>query len=116
MADIHAAVTNEGAVPPEMARADHSRYVQRIRRRYAEERLWFLTEHPGVPLQSLIDSLISHLLAGGRPLASALRVARQLVLERLAVLDIEAGATQAEVTLAMTHLAETTLDLALAAS
>jgi hypothetical protein len=116
MADIHAAVTNEGAVPPEMARADHSRYVQRIRRRYAEERLWFLTEHPGVPLQSLIDSLISHLLAGGRPLASALRVARQLVLERLATLDVEEHGALVDVTLSMTHLAEVTLGHALAAA
>ena len=55
MADIHEAVTNESTLPPEMARADHSRYVQRIRRRYAPERQWFLSEHPGVPLAPLIE-------------------------------------------------------------
>jgi glutamate-ammonia-ligase adenylyltransferase len=116
MADIHATVTNGGALPPEMARADHSRYVQRIRRRYAEERQWFLTEHPGVPLQPLIEPLIAHLLAGGRALASALRVARQLVLERLATLDVEEHGALADVTLSMTHLAEVTLGHALAAA
>ena len=45
---------------------------------------------------------------------SALRVARQLVLERLAVLDIEEGHDQSDITLAMTHLAEATLERALA--
>ena len=54
------------------------------------------------------------LQSGGRDLASALRVARQLVLERLAVLDIEQAATLDAVTGCMTHLAEVTLELALA--
>ncbi len=39
---------------------------------------------------------------------------RQLVLERLAVLDVEHGAEMTDITLAMTELAEATLDLALA--
>jgi glutamate-ammonia-ligase adenylyltransferase len=43
-----------------------------------------------------------------------LRVARQLVLERLAVLDVEQGAGAGAITGAMTHLAEATLELALA--
>jgi glutamate-ammonia-ligase adenylyltransferase len=116
MADIHEAVTNASTLPPEMARADHSRYVQRIRRRYAPERQWFLSEHPGVPLAPLIESLIAHLQAGGRPLASSLRVARQLVLERLATLDVEEHGALADVTTAMTHLAEVTLDHALVAA
>ena len=46
--------------------------------------------------------------------AAALRVARQLTLERLAVLDVEEGAPLADITLAMTELAEATLELALA--
>lgn len=92
--------------------AEHSRYVQRVRRRYAAE-LALLP--PGLPDRALIGALIDTLLAG-RPLAGALRVARHLVLERLAVLDIEQGASVEDVTLAMTHLAEVTLDRALAAA
>jgi len=92
--------------------AEHSRYVQRVRRRYAAElgRL-----QPGLPDRPAIAALIED-LSHGRTLASALRVARHLVMERLAVLDIEQGATVADVTLAMTHLAEVTLDRALAAA
>lgn len=41
-------------------------------------------------------------------------MAQQLVLERLAVLDVEQGAAMEDVTLAMTELAEATLELALA--
>ncbi len=56
------------------------------------------------------------LQAGGRALPSALRVARQLVLERLAVLDVEQAAPLAHITHTMTALAEATLELALAAA
>ncbi len=56
------------------------------------------------------------LQAAGRALPSALRVARHLVLERLAVLDIEQQAPMHEVTAAMTHLAEVSLCLALNAA
>jgi glutamate-ammonia-ligase adenylyltransferase len=92
--------------------AEHSRYVQRVRRRYAAE-LALLP--PGLPDRAVVGALIDTLLQA-RPLASALRVARHLVLERLAVLDIEQGARVADVTAAMTHLAEVTLDRALAAA
>ena len=94
-----------------LARAEHSRFVQRIRRRYTAE-LPLLP--PGLPRRDIITTLVATLRAQGRPLASALRVARQLVLERLAVLDIEQGAAMGDITLAMTELAEATLDLALA--
>ena len=93
------------------ARAEHSRFVQRIRRRYAAE-LGLLP--PGLPRRDTIAALIGRLQAGGRPLGSAMRVARQLVLERLAVLDIEAEAPMSDITCAMTELAEATLDCALA--
>ncbi|MDL2338113.1 MAG: bifunctional [glutamate--ammonia ligase]-adenylyl-L-tyrosine phosphorylase/[glutamate--ammonia-ligase] adenylyltransferase, partial [Pseudomonadota bacterium] len=93
------------------ARADHSRFVQRIRRRYVDE-LALLPE--GLPRTAVITDLIHRFQDGGRTLASALRVTRQLVLERLAVLDIEQGASMIDITVAMTELAETTLDLALA--
>lgn len=92
------------------ALADHSRFVQRIRRRYAEDlhRLG-----PGLPGREAITALVQALRSEGRPLASSLRVTRQLVIERLAVLDVEQAASMADVTLVMTHLAEATLDLAL---
>ncbi|RTL24986.1 MAG: bifunctional [glutamate--ammonia ligase]-adenylyl-L-tyrosine phosphorylase/[glutamate--ammonia-ligase] adenylyltransferase [Burkholderiales bacterium] len=92
--------------------AEHSRYVQRVRRRYGAE---LVLLPPGLPDRAVIAALIET-LGASRPLAGALRVARHLVLERLAVLDIEQGASVDEVTRAMTHLAEVTLDLALKAA
>ncbi|MEO7337018.1 MAG: glutamine-synthetase adenylyltransferase, partial [Caldimonas sp.] len=93
-----------------LATAAYSRFVQRIRRRYPAE-LGLLIE--GLPTRDVIEGLIERLEAEGRSLASSMRVARQLVLERLAVLDIERGATMQEVTTAMTDLAEATLGRAL---
>ena len=92
------------------ANADHSRFVQRIRRRYGDE-LALLPA--GLPRAAVIADLVQRLHDAGRSLGSALRVTRQLVLERLAVLDIEQGATVEDVTLAMSELAETALDIAL---
>jgi [glutamine synthetase] adenylyltransferase / [glutamine synthetase]-adenylyl-L-tyrosine phosphorylase len=93
------------------AQASHSRYVQRIRRRYAVE----LTKLPaGLPRRDAIQALVYQLMTEGRALGSAMRVARQCVLERLAVLDVEGGCAMPDITLAMTELAEVTLELALA--
>ena len=97
------------AVP--RAEAAHSRFVQRIRRRYAAERSLLPKGAPGF---ETITALVLALQHGGRDLSSALRVARQLVLERLAELDIEQDAPLDAVTEAMTLLAEATLELALA--
>ena len=93
------------------AAAAHSRFVQRVRRRYAAE-LTLLP--PGTPDRAAIADLIAALRTGGRDLASALRVARHLVMERLAVLDIEAGGSLEVVTATMTWLAEEALEQALA--
>jgi len=93
------------------ARADHSRFVQRVRRRHAGE-LALLP--PGLPRRDVIVDLVEHLRGDGRTLASALRVARHLVMERLAVLDIEQRAAMTDITLSVTELAEAALDLALA--
>ena len=95
---------------PSWVLADHSRFVQRVRRRYAAE-LGRLAA--GLPGSQDISALIEGLRAAGRSLPSAMRVARQLVLERLCVLDVEQGATVGEVTRTMTDLAEATLGLAL---
>ncbi|MCU0919762.1 MAG: glutamine-synthetase adenylyltransferase, partial [Burkholderiaceae bacterium] len=89
----------------------HSRFVQRIRRRYAAE-LPLLP--PGAFDAAAVSALVRTLCDAGRALPSALRVARQLCLERLACLDVEQAAPLATVTAAMTALAEATLELALA--
>ncbi|HSQ72445.1 MAG TPA: bifunctional [glutamate--ammonia ligase]-adenylyl-L-tyrosine phosphorylase/[glutamate--ammonia-ligase] adenylyltransferase, partial [Rubrivivax sp.] len=68
----------------------------------------------GAPGVIEITALVQRLREGGRDLPSALRVARHLVLERLAVLDVEQAAPLDTVTGAMTDLAEATLELALA--
>ena len=93
------------------ALAAHSRFVQRVRRRYAVE-LALLP--PGAPDGNGIAALVNRLREGGRDLPCALRVARHLVIERLAVLDIEGGAELEVVTTCMTDLAETALEVALA--
>ncbi len=91
--------------------AEHSRFVQRIRRRYGSE----LSLLPaGLPDDTAMRALVARLGQEGRPLAAALRVMRQLVLERLAVLDVEQSAPMTDVTQAMTHLAEVSLDIGLA--
>jgi [glutamine synthetase] adenylyltransferase / [glutamine synthetase]-adenylyl-L-tyrosine phosphorylase len=96
---------------PTAAEAAHSRFVQRIRRRYAAE-LPLLAA--GVPDGGAITALVQQLQNTGLDLSAALRVARQLVLERLAVMDIDQAAPLQDITGCMTHLAEATLELALA--
>ena len=96
---------------PATARAEHSRFVQRVRRRYGTELAWL---ESGLPSREAIDALIDRLISSGRALGSAMRVARQLLLERLAVLDVEEDASMHDITRAMTCLAEATLERALA--
>ena len=91
------------------AHADHSRFVQRIRRRYAAE-LPLLP--PGAPVRETLQTGLNALLATGLSQTAALRVLRQLTLERLAVLDCEQGEGLGPVTRAMTELAELSLDIA----
>ena len=105
----------DGSSPPHArtaprAQAAHSRFVQRIRRRYGDllERL-----EPGLPDAMAMRRTVAGLRSSGRDLGSALRVTRQLVLERLAVLDIEHAASLDDVTHTMTTLAEVTLEAAL---
>ena len=98
--------------PPGLeALAEHSRFVQRVRRRYAAELQWL---PPGLPTAEIIGALVARALEARHSLPSALRVTRQLVLERLAVLDIEQAASLDDVTATMTTLAEVSLEIALA--
>ena len=101
------------AIVTPSASAGYSRFVQRVRRRYAAE-LPLLPA--GVPSRRQIEASIVALRQQGRTLAGALRVVRALVLERLAVLDVEHALPMAEVTRVMTELAEVALEAALAAA
>ena len=87
--------------------AGHSRFVQRVRRRYANE-LGDLP--PGTPRRDTMRTGLQTLLGRGLAMPAALRVLRQLVLERLAVLDCEQDAPLSAVTRAVTELAEIALD------
>ncbi len=89
--------------------AAHSRLVQRLRRRYQEE-LTLLP--PGSPTRaSMLDGL-GKLTARGHDIGSALRILRQLVMERLVVLDCEQAAPLDTITRAVTELSEIALDAA----
>lgn len=90
--------------------AAHSRMVQRVRRRY-EAHLHCLPEGP--PVRETMLYCLHKLQDQGFALGAALRVTRQLVMERLVVLDCEKGMALAVVTRAATELAEIALDQAL---
>ena len=93
-----------------MREAGYSRYVQRIRRRYADQ----LTLLPaGAPDRAAMAQTFERLRAAGHQTGAALRILRQLVLERLVVIDSEAISPLATVTGAMTELAEFALDVAM---
>ncbi len=89
------------------ALATHSRFVQRIRRRYAEH-LDCLP--PGPPDRATMAQALARLQGPYPALGDRLRVLRQLVIERLVVQDCEQAAPLEGVTQAMTTLAELTLD------
>ena len=102
--------------------ADHSRFVQRIRRRYSN---WLTLLPAGAPGKPTMTSTLGALMAQGLALGAALRVLRQLVIERLVVLDCGLPEKQASpqpaldedrlalVTQVMTELAELALDEAM---
>ena len=108
-----ASATAPTVADPDPSHAGYSRFVQRIRRRYTDV-LTLLP--PGAPVQSSMEICLQALLARQLETGAALRVLRQLVMERLVVLDCDADPAQqaplAVVTHAMTDLAELTLDLA----
>ncbi|NMM07884.1 bifunctional [glutamate--ammonia ligase]-adenylyl-L-tyrosine phosphorylase/[glutamate--ammonia-ligase] adenylyltransferase [Polaromonas sp.] len=72
------------------AASAYSRFVQRIRRRYAQQ-LPLLPE--GAPLRPAMQATLDALLASGLETGAALRLLRQLVLERLVVLDCDVAPT-----------------------
>jgi glutamate-ammonia-ligase adenylyltransferase len=89
--------------------AEYSRFVARVRRRYAD----LMPLLPaGVPRMIHMQTGLAALQATGLSLPAALRVLRHLVLERLAVLDCEQGVALTDITHPMTELAELALDRA----
>ncbi|MEO6322924.1 MAG: hypothetical protein ABIR56_19765, partial [Polaromonas sp.] len=72
-----------------LATSAYSRYVQRIRRRYAEQMPLLPA---GEPVRATMQTTLDALLASGLETGAALRVLRQLVMERLVGLDCGDGA------------------------
>ncbi len=89
------------------AQAAYSRFHQRLHRRYGDE-LSLLP--PGPPERASMEQALSALLERGLDLSAALRVLRQLVMERTMVLDCEQQAPLAVVTRAVTEPAELALE------
>ena len=89
--------------------AGRSRFVQRLRRRYDQE-LGLLPA--GVPSRAVMEATYQALRGRGHDTCAALRVLRQLVMERLVTLDCEDNAPLADVTHTVTSLAEFALDRA----
>ncbi|MDP3139892.1 MAG: glutamine-synthetase adenylyltransferase, partial [Burkholderiaceae bacterium] len=109
-------MTQEGGLPPtaeasEAALSDYSRFVQRLRRRYTPL-LGLLPE--GAPVRASMTHTLAALRSGDPACAAdtgtALRVLRQLVMERLVRLDCEQQAPLETITRAVTELAELALD------
>ena len=103
--------TAAGSAVP--APSGHSRFAQRLRRRYDAE-LALLP--PGDPNPASLAAAFEALRARGDDLPTALRILRQLVMERLIVLDCDQQAPLETITAAVTALAEFTLDQACVAA
>ena len=67
---------------------------------------------PGIPSKADFVQMFAQLQGNGADLGASLRIVRQVLLERLMVLDSQSQATMQQVTLAMTELAEFALDTA----
>ena len=91
--------------------SDYSRFIQRLRNRYPAE-LALLP--PGAPRLPQMQEAYNALKARGDDTSAALRITRQLVMERLVSLDCDQQAPLAVVTSAVTDLAEFALEMALA--
>lgn len=103
---------SEDDTPAALPLSSHSRFAQRLRRRYASE-LALLP--PGPPTRAGMAAAYEALRASrGFDVGAALRILRQLVLERLMVLDCDQQAPLATITGAVTELAEYALDIACA--
>ena len=93
-----------------MAHSSHARFAQRVRRRHEAE-LHLLP--PGLPDAAAMSQVSQVLQQNGLRFDQALRVLRQLVLERLLTLDCDENAPLDQITGCMTLLAEFALRLPL---
>ena len=100
---------NSSATAHTATLSGHSRFVQRLRRRYAAD-LALLAE--GEPRRAAMTATYDLLRARGDGAGDALRIVRQLVMERLVTLDCDRQAPLEVVTIACTELAEFALDVA----
>lgn len=92
--------------------ASHSRFWQRLHRRYADV---MDVLPPGAPVRATMEQALQRLQQEqGWDLSAALRVVRQLVMERLMTLDCARQADLHTVTRGVTELAELVLDRACA--
>ena len=98
-------VTPDGAPAP----STYSRFVQRLQRRYHAE---LPLIPPGVPVRASLEDCLLALRAQGHDTGTALRMLRQLTMERLAHLDCDAGTSLQDITQSVTSLAELALDAA----
>jgi glutamate-ammonia-ligase adenylyltransferase len=89
--------------------ASYSRFVQRLQRRYAD---WLPLLPPGAPTRNSLSETFAALQDKGLDTGAALRVLRQLTMERLVQLDCTLQAPLQAITHGMTWLAEVTLDIA----
>jgi glutamate-ammonia-ligase adenylyltransferase len=93
--------------------SDHSRFAQRLRRRYASSLPLLPSSASGQLDHRDLDLAYSALRDQGMEVGRALRILRQLVMERLIHLDCDAGEKSLSlgaVTASVTHLAEFALN------
>jgi glutamate-ammonia-ligase adenylyltransferase len=106
---FHGSNNVTGIIPSSMADlSSYSRFIQRLRRRYAHE-LHLLPEGP--PVLATMQTCFKA-LRETQSCSNALRMLRQLVMERLVVLDCDQHAELGTITRAVTELGEFTLDVA----
>jgi [glutamine synthetase] adenylyltransferase / [glutamine synthetase]-adenylyl-L-tyrosine phosphorylase len=86
-----------------------SRYAQRVRRRYVDDRRHLPA---GLPCATSLQACYAA-LAKTHDLAASLRITRALAMVRLITLDCDQQASLADITASMTALAQWSLDLAL---
>jgi len=91
------------------ASSTYSRFVQRLQRRYQAE---LPLMPPGVPVRAHLEVCLAALRAQGHDTGTALRMLRQLTMERLAHLDCDEGTSLQDITQSVTSLAELALDAA----
>ena len=101
--------TNSSISSRDTPLTEHSRFFQRLHRRYEPEMALL---PPGVPTRDTMNQTCDALLARGHDLGAALRILRQLVMERLIHLDCECQVPLEDICLPVTHLAEMALDRA----